>query len=247
MNVRRYLLVFAAALLAAAANHAASSPTCGANALGTARTLVLKREAAAWGSAQHAPLPTLQLGEVVLTFDDGPSPTTTPQVLATLAAQCAHATFFLTGTALKAAPELGRRLVAEGHTVAMHGYEHPHFASLTDMAQEEDVRRMSLLFMATFGQAAPAFRFPFLEESPALLAHFKASSISVMSIDLAIDDWLPEQTTELLVQRMLQRLKAKGGGIILMHDPQAVTAAALPALLKALKDNSYRVVHLRWD
>lgn len=245
MTLRRLLapvLVSLLSLLAAPASHAA----CDANALGTTRTLTLKREAAAWGSAQHAPLPTLQPGEVVLTFDDGPSPATTPQVLATLAAQCVQATFFLTGGALKAAPALGRRLVAQGHSVAMHGFRHPHFATLGETEQLTDLRQMQQVFTATYGYKPPAFRFPFLEESPVLMEAFKAQAVTVMSIDLAIDDWLPEQTTELLVARMLQRLKDKGGGIILMHDPQAVTANALPALLKALKDNGYRVVHLRW-
>jgi peptidoglycan/xylan/chitin deacetylase (PgdA/CDA1 family) len=245
MMSARWRVVAPVALLLLVASTTAHA--CDAHALGTARTLTLKPAADAWGGAQHAPLPTLQPGEVVLTFDDGPSPSTTPQVLDALAVQCVQATFFLSGSALKAAPELGRRLEALGHSVAMHGFEHPHFGNLSEAAQLADLRAMQDVFTQTFGHSAPAFRFPFLEETPTLMAAFKAQRITVMSIDLAIDDWLVDQTPDLLVARLLERLRQKGGGIILMHDPQAVTAAALPALLKALKDNGYRAVHLRWE
>lgn len=72
---------------------------CGPDVLGTSRTLVLKREAAAYGTAQHPPLP-LEPGEVVITFDDGPRPESTPAVLDALRRQCVQATFFMLGEAL---------------------------------------------------------------------------------------------------------------------------------------------------
>ena len=68
-----------------------------------------------------------------------------------------------------------------------------------------------------------------------------------MSADVGIDDWLADQSPEVLVRRLLERLRAAGGGIVLMHDAQAQTAAALPLLLRALRDHGYRVVHLQWS
>ncbi|MFZ2988467.1 polysaccharide deacetylase family protein [Ideonella sp.] len=214
--------------------------------LGTSRTLSLPREAAAYGRVQHGPLP-LQPGEVVLTFDDGPQPGSTPQVLQALAAQCVQATFFMNGESLRAAPALGRQVRDAGHTVAMHGYRHPHFASMPEAEQLADLSAMQAVFEHTLGRPAAAWRFPFLEETPALRAELKAQKITVMSVDLGLDDWLPDQSPAMLTERLLARLKDTGGGIILLHDAQVQTATALPMMLKALQTHGYRVVHLRWD
>ena len=89
------------------ASHAALG-ACAPDALGTSRTMVLKREAGAWGTAQYNALP-LEPHEVVITFDDGPRPESTPQVLKALRDQCVRATFFMNGDALAANLGLGRR------------------------------------------------------------------------------------------------------------------------------------------
>jgi peptidoglycan/xylan/chitin deacetylase (PgdA/CDA1 family) len=236
----RFLIAAAVALFPAAA-----SARCGADALGTARTLHLKRGAAAYGAAQHAPLP-LRKGEVVLTFDDGPRPESTPLVLKALADQCVKATFFMNGEPMARRPDLARSVSAAGHSVGMHGFRHAHFPQLPEAAQLADLRGMQQAYRTVFGEAAPAYRFPFLEETPALRGALKAGKVTTMSVDLPIDDWLPAQTPEALTARMLERLRKSGGGIILMHDAQDQTALALPMLLKALKAEGYAVVHLTW-
>src|SRR6187399_1260467 len=78
---------------------------CGPDTLGTSRVLTLPRAAAAYGTFQHPPLP-LAPGEVVITFDDGPRPESTPIVLKTLAAQCVQATFFMIGSEMLRSPDL---------------------------------------------------------------------------------------------------------------------------------------------
>src|SRR5262249_32103881 len=72
----------------------------------------------------HTPWPLVDK-EVVLTFDDGPSPGTTPAVLDALRRECVRATFFLLGRNAAAHPELAKRELAEGHTVAHHSFRHP--------------------------------------------------------------------------------------------------------------------------
>ncbi len=221
--------------------------TCPADRLGTTRTLTLKREYAAYGTVQHAPLP-LAKGEVVLTFDDGPRPESTPKVLDALADQCVRATFFMVGQNLAAYPELARQVAARGHATASHSFRHPQLPQMTPDAQLQDLEQGIQAYVAAFGRTPPAYRFPFLGETPTMLDALKAKGMTVMSVDLGIDDWAPnDMSVDALVRRLLDNLKAKGGGIILMHDANGPTAQALPAMLKALKDNGYKVVHVRWQ
>ena len=218
---------------------------CGPGVLGTARTIVLKREFAAYGKAQHQALP-LKPGEVVLTFDDGPRLDTTPRVLDALASECVRATFFMVGNALTQHPDLARKVAAAGHSTGLHSHTHPHMASLSAAEQLDDLKKAEAAYVATFGVSTPAYRFPFLEETPTLMAALQAKQITVASVDLGIDDWLGEKP-EVLAARLAERLRANGGGIILMHDVNENMAQGMPLLLKVLKDGGYRVVHVEWE
>ena len=66
-------------------------------------------------------------------------------------------------------------------------------------------------------------------------------------VDVGIGDWEANVTTEVLKTRLLENLKSSGGGIILMHDAYDPPAQAMPVLLKLLKENGYKVVHLEWE
>jgi len=237
--VRRFAL---AALLTPCAV-AGAAPACTPDALGTARVLTLKREFAGYGAVQHGTLP-LQKGEVVLTFDDGPVPETIDRVLQALAAQCVKATFFMTGANLAKYPELGRRVVHAGHTAALHSFAYQPLKSMPAAEQLADLEKG----LQAFGNAPAAYRFPFLEETPPMLAVLKERKLTVASVDLGIDDWAPnDMRVETLVSRLVERLGRSRGGIVLMHDANGPTAEALPALLKAIRDHGYKVVHLRWE
>lgn len=224
----------------------AGAAECGPDKLNTERTILLKREGAAYGTNQHAPLP-LQAGEVVLTFDDGPAPELTPLVLKALADQCAKATFFMEGRNLRQSPDLARQAIREGHSAGIHSDTHPHLASLTPEQQLEDLRLARAAYKNVFGVDTPAYRFPFLEETPLLLDTLKQANITVASIDMGINDWIPEDTTDILAQRLTASLDKAGRGIILMHDANGPTAKAIPTLLQVLKDKGYKVVHLEWE
>src|SRR5947207_4728977 len=96
------------------------------DALGTSRTLVVDpKEHPLIGSMQYRETLPLNDGEVVLTFDDGPLPKNSYQILEILAAQCVKATFFLVGQQAQANPEGVRKVLAAGHTVATHTQNHP--------------------------------------------------------------------------------------------------------------------------
>jgi peptidoglycan-N-acetylglucosamine deacetylase len=222
------------------------SANCGADALGTERTITLPRTYAAFGTAQHGPLP-LKPGEVVLTFDDGPSPVLTRKVLDALAAQCVKATFFTVGQNLRDHPDIARQEAAQGHSVGIHSYTHPDLSKLTPAEQLADLDKTVEAYKTVFGQPPAAYRFPFLAETPTMIDALKARSMSVWSVDLGVDDWQPGDTPEILRDRLVSRLKASGGGIILLHDANGPTAEAVPLLLKTLKDGGYKVVHIQWE
>src|SRR5882724_11586975 len=187
--------------------------------------------------------------EVVLTFDDGPWPPTTQRVLAALAHVCVRATFFLIGKPASEHPVLVRRIAAEGHTVGHHTWLHRSLMRIPpDEATEEIDHCIAAVEMALHGVATktpttPFFRFPGFESTPATLELLQSRGIAVFGTDLWASDWDP-MTPRHALNLLIDRLKAAGKGIILLHDPKAHTAAMLPAFLRYLRDNHYRVVHL---
>jgi peptidoglycan/xylan/chitin deacetylase (PgdA/CDA1 family) len=187
--------------------------------------------------------------EVVLTFDDGPWPPTTPKVLAALAKECVHATFFLIGKPASEHPDLVRRIAAEGHTIGHHTWLHRSLMQIPPGETTEEIDHgiaadeMALHGVATKIPSTPFFRFPGFETTPATLALLQSRGIVVFGTDLWASDWnrmTPKQELKLITHR----LKIAGKGIILLHDSKAQTAAMLPAFLRYLRNNGYHVVHL---
>lgn len=98
---------------------------------------------------------------VAFTFDDGPDPVTTPQVLALLARHRAKATFFVVGSRARKHPELVRRIVAEGHTVGSHTFDHSHtFHFMAPRRQREELERGIAAIAAVTGERPKLFRPP---------------------------------------------------------------------------------------
>src|ERR1700722_13343492 len=96
------------------------------NALGTSRVLAVESgEYGGFGVMQYPETVPLRDKEVVLTFDDGPLPPYSEQVLDILAAQCVKATYFLVGAMAHAYPATVRRIYEEGHTIGTHTEDHP--------------------------------------------------------------------------------------------------------------------------
>jgi peptidoglycan/xylan/chitin deacetylase (PgdA/CDA1 family) len=187
--------------------------------------------------------------EVVLTFDDGPWPPTTPRVLAALAQECVRATFFLIGKPASEHPALVRRIAAEGHTIGHHTWLHRSLMQIPASETRAEIDRgiaadeMALHGVATTNPSTPFFRFPGFETTPATLDLLQSRGIAVFGADLWASDWNP-MTPSHELKLLIDRLKAAGKGIILLHDPKAQTAAMLPAFLRYLREHHYRVVHL---
>ncbi|KQW22695.1 polysaccharide deacetylase [Afipia sp. Root123D2] len=234
-------LVLAVSLTATAQ----AAPCPRPDALGTARTLAV--DAKTYPSVGLKSFPqTLPLAdkEVVLTFDDGPSPPFTNRVLAALSDQCVQATFFLVGRTVAANAALVRRIAAEGHSVGIHTWSHQMLDTLPPARAQQEIDRGIAAVQAVLGSnTAPFFRFPFFASTPALLDYVHSRGYSVFGADLWASDW-NKMTPEVQLKLLTERLAFARKGIILLHDPRQQTAAMLPAFLRYLKANGYKVVHV---
>jgi peptidoglycan/xylan/chitin deacetylase (PgdA/CDA1 family) len=248
------LLVFAAAV-GAIAGVATAMPAraqeCPGNpdVLGTERVLVLEPgELTRVGVMQYPRTLPLADKEVVLTFDDGPLPRYSNQVLDILAAQCVKATYFLVGQMARTYPGVVRRIYEAGHTIGTHTEDHPsHFQKLPieKVRQEIDDGIADVgAALGDPGALAPFFRIPGLARTDAIEDELAARSLIVFSSDTVADDWYRRIKPGEIVRRAMSRLQARGKGILLLHDIHPGTVAALPELLKKLKEQGFHVVHV---
>lgn len=199
--------------------------------------------------------------EVILTFDDGPDATSTPKVLDALAAECVRATFFMIGRNAEALPALARREVQDGHTVAFHTFSHPqptlrYLPGGEAAARADILKGMIAVEKAAYGRdvsgtepkdlkpEAPFFRYPGFADTRDLNDWFAANDIGVFGVDLWASDWI-KMTPEEELKLVMSRLEKNGHrGMLLMHDNHPWTAAMVPMLLKRLKADGYRIVHM---
>jgi peptidoglycan-N-acetylglucosamine deacetylase len=248
-TVIRVVGFFCLASLAAPSALAADCPGH-PNALGTSRTLVVDpREHPRIGTMQYPESLPLADHEVVLTFDDGPLPRNSNQILEILASQCVKATFFEIGRMAQASPEGIRKLRDAGHTIGTHTQDHP--LSMNHMPTERAKREIDegiALVKAALGDSAdaslaPFFRIPGLLRADNVEQYLAAQGIQIWSADFLADDWRHVSSSR-VYDLAMSRLEAKRKGILLLHDIQARTVAALPRILNELKARGYHIVHV---
>ena len=228
----------------------ASAVDCPGNpgALGTSRTLVVDpREHPRIGTMQYAETLPLQDHEVVLTFDDGPLPPHSSQVLDILAAQCVKATFFIIGRMARDYPEDVRRVRDAGHTIGTHSQNHPLGMNRmpVELARQEIDEGIAATIAALGGASslAPFFRIPGLRRAEGVEDYLASKGIQTWSADFPADDWRQVSSAR-VYDLAMKRLEAKGKGILLLHDIQGRTVVALPKILHELKARGYRIVHV---
>jgi peptidoglycan/xylan/chitin deacetylase (PgdA/CDA1 family) len=187
----------------------------------------------------------LQPGEVVLTFDDGPWPHNTAEVLAALAANCTKAVFFPIGEHTMWAPEILKQVDAAGHTIGSHTWSHKDLSKLSAQDAKDEIEKgISAVAWGLGHPASPFFRFPALRHPPEMVTYLGERNIAIFSTDMDSFDFKirkPEQ----VIASVLTKLKKNGKGIVLMHDFQRATADSAPELLKQLKTNGYKVVFMK--
>ncbi|NPV22683.1 polysaccharide deacetylase family protein [Bradyrhizobium aeschynomenes] len=241
-------LLGALALIASSPDASAADCPGHPNALGTSRILVVDpREHPRLGAMQYKETLPLRDHEVVITFDDGPLRKYSNQVLQILADECVKATFFTIGRQAKADPEGVRKLVAAGHTVGTHSQNHPlSFNKMTLEQVQPEVDQGIAWTKAALTDASalsPFFRVPGLLRGDAVESYAATLGLQVWSADFLADDWRNISGAK-VHELAMKRLEARGKGILLLHDIQARTVAALPKILADLKAKNYRVVHV---
>ena len=206
----------------------------------------------AWLGANLTRLPPAAAarGEVALTFDDGPDPHVTPQVLDQLDAASARATFFCVGEQLRRHPELAREIVRRGHHIENHTDTHPHlFAAMGWRRMAAQVADGQHAVASVSGRAPRFFRAvaglrnPWLD--PILARHgLQLATWTRRGYDTRTGD------ATAVLARLTHALAA--GDILLLHDGhaartangQAVVLAVLPRLLAELRARGLRSVPL---
>ena len=241
------LIVLIAALATSGMARADCTPQEGQ--LRTTRTLLVNTIGGSEiGSLQYSQSLDLNDKEIVFSFDDGPHPENTPQILDILDSHCVMATFFLVGLYVERHPELVREIVRRGHNIANHTYSHPllHRRSLASGLREIERGQAAIdaALVETDFTSQPFFRLPGLNDTTGLKAELARRNIAVMSCDFGSDDWRRISSDE-VYRRSLRNIEARGSGMIIMHDTQSRIVAALPRLLDTLQERGYNAVHIQ--
>ena len=218
------------------------------NALGVARTVEIDTTGGpGFGFEHFRQLDFLRDHEVVLTFDDGPWPTT-PTVLKALAAECVKAVFFPIGKHATYYPEILRQVAAGGHTIGSHTWSHVDLSrsKTPEDAKAEIEKGVSAVKWALEdqGQAAPFFRFPALRHPPEMVTYLGQRNIAIFSTDMDSFDFKMRKPDQ-VIKSVMAKLQKHGKGIVLLHDFQHATSEAVPQLLAELKAGGYKIVHMR--
>ena len=176
----------------------------------------------------------IQPGDVVyLTFDDGPNPNHTPDVLDILARHAARATFFVVGSLVERYPAIFQRIVAEGHTVANHTWRHENLARLTKAEFDETISRTEEILGP---HATPCLRPPYAATGSHTREWAAEYGLAIHLWTVSANDWLGLNATE-IADRIESRVTA--GSVVLMHDGggnRTQTVRGLEILLDRLAD-----------
>ncbi|OPA80643.1 polysaccharide deacetylase [Paenibacillus selenitireducens] len=184
---------------------------------------------------------------VALTFDDGPDPNQTPEILDLLKKYDAKATFFVVGKKVALQPELLKREAKEGHEIANHTYNHIYFNYKVPVNKlEKEISDTHALIAKHTGQQPHLFRPPggMFNEQLIQLAKEKGYLVVLWSWHQDTKDWR-SPGVNFIVQKVLNNIR--GGDIILFHDwvegpKHSQTVEALKIILPALQEKGYSFV-----
>ena len=155
--------------------------------------------------------------QLALTFDDGPDPISTPLVLSLLKSKGAKATFFVIGAKAARHPELLRRMLHEGHSVGLHGFDHNRlYALLPPQSVKRDIELCQEALVAATGLRSLWFRPPIAQLSPRTAKGIELAGVEAVAYSARARDGAPGARVEACLLRLKKRLDP--GAIVLLHD-----------------------------
>lgn len=172
-----------------------------------------------------------------LTFDDGPHPEHTAQVLDVLARYRARATFFVVGSIAQHYPNTMQRMLGEGHTIGNHTWNHENLAELSREEFDETVGRTQEMLG---DRGADCLRPPYGAVGPSTRHWAAEHGLDLVMWDFSPKDWIPQPAHEIAQQVVDQ---ARDGVVILLHDgggDRSQTVLGLDAALSELSSRGYR-------
>jgi peptidoglycan/xylan/chitin deacetylase (PgdA/CDA1 family) len=180
-------------------------------------------------------------GVVALTFDAGTEGGgAAPQVLDILRERGLRVTFFLSGHWVDHNPELAQQMVADGHEIANHSYDHPDLTHLSDDQIVWELDYTDQVVSDVMGvHTRPYFRPPFGARNRRVLEVAAASGFRSIYWSLDSGDWLPRATAGAVAGKILRY--AEPGDIVVEHVGSEATAAALPVVLDEFDRRGWRV------
>jgi peptidoglycan-N-acetylglucosamine deacetylase len=230
----------------------------------TARAVLGAAGGVAGFACYHAVSPTSQLygpticrvpgadGKIALTFDDGPNPEWTPQLLDLLERQEAKATFFVIGRFADVEPDLVRAIAGGGHALGNHTWSHPSLPTTSDRALREELERTRAAVEAageSFAETAEGalMRPPYGRRRPATLRTVRDEGYAPVLWSITCYDWRRTTTARAVARR---GSRGRGGDIVLLHDgsdrglgaDRSRTVAASEAILERGRAEGYGFV-----
>lgn len=178
---------------------------------------------------------------IALTFDDGPWPQSTPAVLDILKKNNIKATFFIVGQMLKEHPDMGKRIVTDGHVIANHTWHHWYHYMNPQAAAFEIDNTSNLIYQVT-GVRTSLFRPPGGIKTNGPYAYAKNQKYATIMWSSDSSDYARPSVPKLINNVMRE---ARPGGIVLMHDGggnRSNTVAALPQIINNFRKQGYRFV-----
>lgn len=178
---------------------------------------------------------------VALTFDHSWGNTFTPPILDTLKQNNLRCTFFIMGPWAAKYPEVAKRMVADGHEIASHGYRHENYGDMSSEWVQEDITKAHRLIKEVTDVDATLIRPPNGHYSHKSLQTTEDLGYKTIIWNVDSLDW-KNPGRDVIVERVMKRIKP--GAIILMHasDTPVQTADALPILLERIKAEGYQIV-----
>lgn len=176
---------------------------------------------------------------IALTFDDGPHPTRTAQVLAILKEHDVTANFFWIGKNVRLHPEVARQVVAAGHEVGNHSMSHPNLRKQSLKTVRKEIGDTQALIEKTTGYRPYMFRPPGGSVNRSVQDVCREEKLAICMWSVDPKDWASGSSPQSIHDTVMRT--AHSGAIVCMHDIKANTVKALPGIIRDLKAEGYEL------